>query len=76
MRPAVTAADGEAVQSQRPMKRRSELLGAGMMTVIPQAMWHRFRSAEGVTLMTATPLPSETIEDDLDDPRIVASKPE
>lgn len=41
------------------------------MTVIPQGIWHRFRSAEGVTLMTATPFPSETVEDDLDDPRRV-----
>jgi mannose-6-phosphate isomerase-like protein (cupin superfamily) len=46
-------------------------LRAGMVTVIPQGTWHRFRSAEGVTLMTATPFPSETIEDDLDDPRRV-----
>jgi hypothetical protein len=45
-----------------------------MMTIIPQGTWHRFHSAEGVTLMTATPFPSETIEDDLDDPRIIESK--
>jgi mannose-6-phosphate isomerase-like protein (cupin superfamily) len=53
---------------------QSLALRAGMMTVIPQGTWHRFRSAEGVTLMTATPFPSETIEDDLDDPRTVESK--
>ena len=53
---------------------QSRALRAGMMTVIPQGTWHRFRSAEGVTLMTATPFPSETIEDDLDDPRMVESK--
>ncbi len=53
---------------------QSLALRAGMMTVIPQGTWHRFRSAEGVTLMTATPFPSETIEDDLDDPRMVESK--
>jgi len=52
---------------------RSLALRAGMMTVIPQGTWHRFRSAEGVTLMTATPFPSETVEDDLDDPRMVQS---
>ncbi|MGA8757656.1 MAG: hypothetical protein WB611_15235 [Stellaceae bacterium] len=28
----------------------------------------------GVTLMAVTPFPSETIEDDLDDPRMVGSK--
>jgi mannose-6-phosphate isomerase-like protein (cupin superfamily) len=53
---------------------QSLALRAGMMTVIPQGTWHRFRSAEGVTLMTATPFPGETIEDDLDDPRMVESK--
>lgn len=53
---------------------QSFTLPAGMMTVIPAGTWHRFRSAEGVTLMTATPFPSETIEDDLDDPRVVESK--
>jgi mannose-6-phosphate isomerase-like protein (cupin superfamily) len=53
---------------------KSLALRAGMVTVIPQGMWHRFHSAEGVTLMTATPFPSETIEDDLDDPRMVKSK--
>ena len=53
---------------------QSLALHAGMMTVIPQETWHRFRSAAGVTLMTATPFPSETIEDDLDDPRMVESK--
>lgn len=46
-------------------------LRAGSVVVIPQATWHRFRSADGVTLMTATPLPSEVIEEDVDDPRAV-----
>jgi mannose-6-phosphate isomerase-like protein (cupin superfamily) len=54
---------------------QSLALGAGMMTVIPQNTWHRFRSAEGVTLMTATPFPSEVIEDDVDDPRTVRRVP-
>jgi mannose-6-phosphate isomerase-like protein (cupin superfamily) len=49
---------------------QSVALRAGMLAVIPKGTWHRFRSAEGVTLMTATPFPSETIEDDLDDPRM------
>jgi mannose-6-phosphate isomerase-like protein (cupin superfamily) len=49
---------------------QSLALRAGMMTVIPQGMWHRFRSTDGVTLMTVTPFPSETIEDDLDDTRM------
>jgi mannose-6-phosphate isomerase-like protein (cupin superfamily) len=54
---------------------RSFALSAGMVAVNPQGAWHRFQSTEGVTLMTATPLPSEVIEDDVDDPRGVASKP-
>jgi len=53
---------------------QSSALRAGMMTVIQQGTWHRFRSPEGVTLMTAAPFPSETIEDDLDDPRMVEIK--
>lgn len=55
--------------------KRSLALGSGTMTVIPRGTWHRFRSADGVTLMTATPLPSEVIEDDVDDPRMVARAP-
>jgi mannose-6-phosphate isomerase-like protein (cupin superfamily) len=50
---------------------KSFALRAGMVAVNPQGAWHRFHSAEGVTLMTATPLPSEVIEDDVDDPRTV-----
>jgi quercetin dioxygenase-like cupin family protein len=49
---------------------KSFTLQAGMVAVNPQGAWHRFHSAEGVTLMTATPLPSEVIEDDVDDPRL------
>jgi hypothetical protein len=41
------------------------------MAVTPQGTWHRFHSSEGVTLMTATPFPSEVIEVDVDDPRTV-----
>jgi mannose-6-phosphate isomerase-like protein (cupin superfamily) len=50
-------------------------LRAGMMTVIPQGARHRFHSSEGVTLMTATPLPGEKIELDVADPRMVERKP-
>jgi mannose-6-phosphate isomerase-like protein (cupin superfamily) len=42
---------------------------AGLAIVVPQNAWHRFRSAEGVTLMTITPLPTEHIRTDVDDPR-------
>ena len=48
---------------------QSFALRAGMLAVNPQGAWHRFHSADGVTLMTATPSPSEIIELDIDDPR-------
>jgi len=54
---------------------RSFKLRAGMIAVNPQGAWHRFQSSDGVTLMTATPSPSEVIELDVDDPRTVAGKP-
>ena len=38
-------------------------------------MWHRFISADGVTLMTATPLPTDQIRLDVDDPRTVEPRP-
>ena len=54
---------------------QSFALRAGMIAVIPQGAWHRFHSSKGVTLMTATPSPSEVIELDVDDPRTVERKP-
>ncbi len=54
---------------------QSFALRAGMIAVIPQGAWHRFHSSKGVTLMTATPSPSEVIELDVDDPRTVDRKP-
>ena len=48
---------------------------AGMIAVNPQWTWHRFSSVDGVTLMTLTPLPSEVIEADVDDPRQVERTP-
>ena len=54
---------------------QSFALRAGMMAVIPQGAWHRFHSSEGVTVMFATPNPSEHIELDVDDPRTVGRKP-
>ena len=52
---------------------QSFALRAGMIAVIPQAAWHRFHSPEGVTLITATPSPSEVIELDVDDPRTLGA---
>jgi mannose-6-phosphate isomerase-like protein (cupin superfamily) len=54
---------------------KSFALRAGMIAVNPQGTWHRFHSSEGVTLMTATPFPSEVIELDIEDPRTVERRP-
>jgi mannose-6-phosphate isomerase-like protein (cupin superfamily) len=67
------AATLEIVCDDGPPK--SFALRAGMVTVIPQAAWHRFHSSEGTTLMTATPFPGETIDLDVADPRMVERKP-
>lgn len=38
---------------------------AGMLTVVPQGCWHRFRAPDVVTVLTATPQPTDysTAED-------------
>ena len=38
---------------------------AGMLTVVPQGCWHRFNAPQGVTVLTATPQPTDhsTAED-------------
>ena len=53
---------------------KSFALRGGMLAVNPQGAWHRFRSPEGVTLMTATPSLGEVIELSVDDPRTVESQ--
>ena len=47
---------------------RSFELRAGMIAVVPQGAWHRFRSADGGTTFSAT-LPGDHINFDVDDPR-------
>jgi mannose-6-phosphate isomerase-like protein (cupin superfamily) len=47
-------------------------LGAGMVAIVPQGMWHRFESADGVTLMTATPQPTDHPTVDVEDPRTIS----
>jgi len=54
---------------------QSFALRTGMIVVNPRGAWHRFQSSEGVTLMAATPFPSEVIELDVDDPRPVMRQP-
>ncbi len=48
---------------------QSVSINAGMMLIVPQGMWHRFDSPDGVTLITATPQPTDHPEIDVKDPR-------
>jgi mannose-6-phosphate isomerase-like protein (cupin superfamily) len=50
---------------------QSFALHAGMIAVVPQGAWHRFRSSQGATQMSVTPFPSNHIERDVEDPRSV-----
>lgn len=45
-------------------------MSAGMLTVVPQGLWHRFHAPDGVTVLTATPQPTEhsSADDPRDDP--------
>ena len=36
-------------------EKETHSLTGGMITVVPQGCWHRFRSSNGVTVLTATP---------------------
>jgi mannose-6-phosphate isomerase-like protein (cupin superfamily) len=44
---------------------------AGMVAIVPRGAWHRLQSPEGVTLMTATPRPTDHLRLDVDDPRTI-----
>ena len=44
-------------------------LCAGMVAIVPQGMWHRFEAPDGVSLLTATPQPTEHLTVDVEDPR-------
>jgi len=50
---------------------QSFALRGGMIAINPRGAWHRFASADGVTLLAVTPTPSEVIDFDVDDPRTV-----
>ena len=52
---------------------QSHALRAGMVAIVPQGMWHRFESANGVTLITATPKPTEHLTVDVADPRTLTA---
>lgn len=43
-------------------------LSAGSVTVVPQGCWHRFEAPDGVSVLTATPLPTEHSQEDIPPP--------
>jgi mannose-6-phosphate isomerase-like protein (cupin superfamily) len=49
--------------------RQTLSLKAGMVAIVPQNTWHRFEAPDGVSLMTATPQPTEHLTIAVDDPR-------
>jgi quercetin dioxygenase-like cupin family protein len=49
--------------------KQSLALTAGMMVVVPQNIWHQFEAPDGVSVMTATPQPTEHLNIDVEDPR-------
>ena len=49
--------------------RETLALKAGMLVVVPQNAWHQFDAPGGVSVMTATPQPTEHLYADVDDPR-------
>src|SRR6266702_4388394 len=51
--------------------KQSVKLKAGMMAIVPRNMWHRFEAPNGVSLMTATPQPTEHLKIAVEDPRMV-----
>jgi len=52
---------------------QSYALSAGMVVIVPQGAWHRFHSPNGVSLVTATPKPTEHLTVDIEDPRTLTS---
>jgi mannose-6-phosphate isomerase-like protein (cupin superfamily) len=48
---------------------QSHALKAGMVVIVPQGAWHRFEAPHGVSLMTATPQPTQHLTFAIDDPR-------
>jgi mannose-6-phosphate isomerase-like protein (cupin superfamily) len=52
---------------------KSYALSAGMVVIVPQGAWHRFDSPAGVSLVTATPKPTEHLTVDVEDPRTLTA---
>ena len=51
---------------------QSHELRAGMVAIVPQNTWHRFHAPDGVSIVTATPRPTEHLTVDVDDPRTLS----
>jgi len=52
--------DGETVLTVLTDDGPTEMrMSAGMLTVVPQGKWHRFRAPDGVTVLTVTPQPTD-----------------
>jgi len=47
-------------------------LSAGMVAIVPQNTWHRFHAPSGVSIVTATPRPTEHLTVDVEDPRTLS----
>jgi mannose-6-phosphate isomerase-like protein (cupin superfamily) len=53
-------------------KMETHQLTAGMTVVVPQGAWHRFHAPNGVSIVTATPRPTEHLTVDVEDPRTLS----
>ena len=53
-------------------KLETHALSAGMTIVVPQGAWHRFHAPDGVSIITATPRPTEHLTVDVEDPRTLS----
>jgi len=49
-------------------------LSAGTTVVVPQGAWHRFHAPNGVSIVTATPRPTEHLTVDVEDPRTLTDE--
>jgi mannose-6-phosphate isomerase-like protein (cupin superfamily) len=47
-------------------------VSAGTTIVVPQNTWHRFHAPNGVSIVTATPRPTEHLTVDVEDPRTLS----
>ncbi len=50
----------------------SHEVSAGTTIVVPQNTWHRFQAPDGVSIITATPRPTEHLTVDVEDPRTLS----